>query len=451
MKRVRIGAGAGFADDRIDPAVVLAERGDLDYLVFECLAERTVALAALERAQDPERGFNQWLEDRMLATLGPCAGRGTKIITNMGAANPVAAGRLVADVARRLGLTGLRIAVVTGDDVRHHVLSQQRAGQRVDLLDGEGTLADLTSEVVSAHAYLGSEGIIEALTLGADVVITGRVADPSLFIAPLVHEFGWASEDWNKLGIAASVGHLLECAGQVSGGYFADPGVKDVPGLADLGFPLAEVAADGSFVVTKVAGTGGLVSPQTCAEQILYEVHDPRAYVSSDVVADFSQVHFEQMLPDVVAVSGVTGTPRPDHLKVSLGYRGGYLGEGQISYAGANALARGRLALEIVRERLARLLPEMLESRFELIGVDSMGAHPEPAGHQPAEVRVRVVGRVDTAKQAQLIGREVAALWLNGPASGGGATQSVREQLSIAATLLPRETIEVRVDVEVVT
>jgi hypothetical protein len=432
MKHVRIGAGAGFSDDRIDPAVVLAERGDLDYLVFECLAERTIAIAAQEREHDPDRGFDPWLEERMLATLGPCASRGTTIITNMGAANPMAAGRLVADVARRLGLAGLRIAVVTGDDVLHRVL------------------ADLPGEVVSAHAYLGSEGIIEALTRGADVVITGRVADPSLFIAPLVYEFGWALDDWPKLGIAATVGHLLECAGQVTGGYFADPGVKDVPGLADLGFPLADVAADGSFVVTKVAGTGGLVSPQTCAEQILYEVHEPSAYVSPDVVADFSQVRFQQLLPDVVAVTGASGAPRPDHLLVSLGYRGGYVGEGQISYAGANALARGKLALEILRTRLAKLLPELSENRFELIGVDSLGAHPEGANHEPAEVRVRVAGRASTAKLAQLIGREVVALWLNGPAGGGGATQSVREQLWIATTLLPRESVDVRVDVEVV-
>jgi hypothetical protein len=247
------------------------------------------------------------------------------------------------------------------------------------------------------------------------------------------------------------VGHLLECAGQVSGGYFADPGVKDVPGLADLGFPLADVAEDGTFVVTKVAGTGGLVSPQTCAEQILYEVHDPRAYVSPDVIADFSQVQFQQVFPDTVAVTGASGGPRPDHLKVSIGYRAGYVGEGQISYAGAHALARGRLALEIVRDRLAKLLPELQQCRFELIGVDSMGAYPEAANHEPAEVRARVVGRAGTAQQARLIGREVAGLWLNGPAGGSGATQSVREQLSIASTLLPRDCVHVRVSVDVVT
>ncbi len=431
MKRVRIGAGAGFSDDRIDPAVVLAEHGDLDYLVFECLAERTIALRALDRARDPAQGFDPWLEQRLLAVLRPCRERGTTIITNMGAANPEAAGRLVAQVASRLGLSGLRIAVVTGDDL----LGQPLAGE----------LAHADQTVVAVNAYLGSEGILEALARGADVVITGRVADPSLFIAPLMHEFGWALNDWHRLGVAASVGHLLECAGQVSGGYFADPGVKDVAGLADLGFPIAEVSADASYFVTKVPGTGGLVSPATCAEQILYEVHDPSAYLTPDVVADFSGIEFQQLEADVVAASGATGRARPAELKVSIGCLAGFVGEGQISYAGATALARGRLALEIVRERLSRLLPEMSESRYELIGVDSMGSSTENAGESP-EVRVRVVGRVATAEQARLIGREVVSLWLNGPAGGAGATQTFHAQVAIDSAYVAREQVPVQVD-----
>jgi Acyclic terpene utilisation family protein AtuA len=445
-RRIRIGAGAGFSDDRIDPAVVLAEQGNLDYLVFECLAERTIALATLDRLRDPTMGYDPWLEERMLATLPICVRNGTKIITNMGAANPVAAGRLVADVARRLGLTGIKIAVLTGDDV----LDLITADADVPLLDQPGTLADL-GRVVAANAYLGSEGIIEALGRDADVVITGRVADPALFIAPLVYEFGWSLDDWHRLGIGASVGHLLECAGQVTGGYFADPGYKDVPGLADLGFPIADVASDGSFSVSKVEGTGGMVSPATCAEQILYEVHDPRAYITPDVVADFSSIHFDQVRPDAVEVTGATGQERPGHLKVSIGYLDGYVGEGQISYAGANALARGRLALDIVRERLHTKLPTMAECRYELIGVDStsmIATQCGDASFEPPEVRVRVAGRVSTAAEAHLIGREVTALWLNGPAGGSGATRSIRQQLSIASALIPRDDLVISVEVE---
>jgi Acyclic terpene utilisation family protein AtuA len=445
-RRIRIGAGAGFSDDRIDPAVVLAEQGNLDYLVFECLAERTIALATLDRLRDPTMGYDPWLEERMVATLPTCIRNGTKIITNMGAANPAAAGRLVAEVAHRLGLIGIRIAVVTGDDV----LDLIAAELDLPLLDEPATLADL-GRVVSANAYLGSEGIIEALGRGADVVITGRVADPALFVGPLVHEFGWSLDDWHRLGIGVSVGHLLECAGQVTGGYFADPGYKDVPGLADLGFPIAEVASDGSFFVSKVAGTGGMISPATCAEQILYEVHDPRAYITPDVVADFSSIYFDQVRSDAVEVTGATGQERPSHFKVSIGYLDGYVGEGQISYAGANALARGRLALDIVRERLHTKLPTMSECRYELIGVDStnlIATDRSDVCFKPPEVRARVAGRVSTADEAHLIGREVTALWLNGPTGGGGATRSIRQQLSIASALIQRDRVVVSVEVE---
>jgi Acyclic terpene utilisation family protein AtuA len=428
--------------------VVLAEHGNLDYLVFECLAERTIALATLERLRVPTMGYDPWLEERMLATLPICVRNGTKIITNMGAANPAAAGRLVADIARRLGLDGITVAVITGDDV----LDLITADVDLPLLDDVGTLADL-GNVVAANAYLGSDGIVEALHRGADVVITGRVADPALFIAPLVYEFGWDMDNWHRLGQGASVGHLLECAGQVTGGYFADPGHKDVPGLADLGFPIADVASDGSFFITKVAGTGGMVSPATCAEQILYEVHDPGRYVTPDVVADFSSICFDQVRPDVVAVAGATGRERPGHLKVSIGYLDGYVGEGQISYAGPNALARGRVALDIVRERLGRLLPTMSECRFELIGVDSISMADRDRGaalFEPPEVRVRVAGRVGTPAEAHLIGREVTSLWLNGPSGGAGATRSIRQQLAVAGALIARESVAVSVEIEVV-
>jgi hypothetical protein len=437
MRTIRVGSGAGFADDRIEPAAELAEHGQLDYLVFECLAERTIALAQRERRRDPRAGFNPWLAERMDAVLGHCARRGIRIVTNMGAANPLAAAEVVADVARRNGLSGLQVAAVTGDDVLDLV-----AGSDLPLLDRPGTVASLGETIVSANAYLGCAAIVQALADGADVVITGRVADPSLYLAPLVHEFGWPLDDWDLMGKGICVGHLLECAGQVTGGYFADPGVKDVPDLARLGFPIAKVAADGSFSITKVPGSGGRVTVRTCTEQLLYEVHDPAAYVSADGVADFSGARLIQAGPDEVAVTGITGTRRPDTLKVSVGYLDGYVGEGEISFAGPNAAARGRLALDLVRERLELTGVATAEARFELIGVDAVhrGAGGAPAG-QPREVRARVAGRTATLGQARRIGREVSALWLNGPAGGGGATARASDVVAVASVLVPRDQV----------
>lgn len=437
MRTIRVGSGAGFADDRIEPAAELAEHGRLDYLVFECLAERTIALAQRERLRDPQAGFNPWLAERMAAVLGHCARQGIKIITNMGAANPLAAAELVAGLACRMGLAGLKVAAVTGDDVLDLI-----AGSGLPLLDRQGTVKSLGESVISANAYLGCEAIVQALADDADVVITGRVADPSLYLAPLVHEFGWPLDDWDLLGKGICAGHLLECAGQVTGGYFADPGVKDVPGLARLGFPLAQVAEDGSFSVTKVPGSGGRVTVSTCTEQLLYEVHDPAAYVSADAVADFSGARLTQAGYDEVIVTGITGTRRPDMLKVSVGYLDGYVGDGEISYAGPNAAARGRLALDLVRERLELAGVPTGEVRFELVGVDAVHrGNAQAAAVEPLEVRARVAGRTGTLRQARRIGHEVSALWLNGPAGGGGATTRANDIVAIASVFLPRDQV----------
>lgn len=249
MSIIRIGAGAGFQGNRLAPALDLAERGQLDYLVFECLGERTIASAQQARRKDPSRGYDPLLERRMRAVLPVCAKNGTRIVTNMGAANPVGAAQHTARIARELGLSGLKVAAVTGDDVL------DRIGRFV--LDETGAPAsELGDRLVSANAYVGIDGLVEALAGGADVVICGRASDPTLFLAPLVHEFGWARDDWEKLGRGVLIGHLLECAAQITGGYFADPGVKDVPDLANIGHPLAEVDAEGNATITKLPGTG---------------------------------------------------------------------------------------------------------------------------------------------------------------------------------------------------
>lgn len=442
MRIVRLGAGAGYAGDRIEPAVELAERGDIDYLVFECLAERTIALAQQAKLRDPEGGYDPLLEARLRAVLGPCRARGIRVVTNMGAANPVAAARKAGALAREMGLAGLRIAAVTGDDL----LDAVRAGDFVLEESGE-PVASLGKRIVSANAYLGAAPIVAALADGADVVITGRVGDPALFLAPLVHAFGWAMDDWERLGRGTLVGHLLECAGQITGGYFADPGCKDVPDLARLGFPIGIVAEDGTVEIAKVAGSGGRISLATCKEQLLYEVHDPARYLQPDVVGDFSGVEMEQVGPDRVRVSGATGAPATGLLKVSVGYVDSYIGEGQISYAGPGALARGRLALAVVRERLALTGVATRELRCDLIGVDALHGAALSGGREPYEVRLRVAGRTETHAEAVRIGNEVETLYTNGPAGGGGAWKSAREVVAVQSVLVPAALARPRVHV----
>jgi hypothetical protein len=435
MRTIRIGSGAGYSGDRIEPAVELAQKGDIQYLVFECLGERTVALAQQARIRDPEGGYDPLLEERMRAVLPVCAAKGIRIVTNMGAANPVAAARKTAEIARSLGLAALKIAAVVGDDV----LDACKDGD-LKIMEFDGSIRQLGNRLLSANAYLGAEPIAQALTGGADIVITGRASDPALFLAPMIHAFGWAMDDWNLLGQGTLAGHLLECAGQITGGYFADPGYKDIPDLARLGFPIGEVGEDGSLVITKVKGSGGAVTAQTCKEQLLYEVHDPERYIQPDVVADFSQVKVEEIAADRVRVSGGRGTQRTDTLKVSVGYVDSFIGEGQISYAGPGALARGRLALEIVRERLKLTGVAASEWRFELIGVDSLHGPEISAGaNEPYEVRVRVAGRTESLREAVRIGNEVETLYTNGPAAGGGAFKSARDVVAVASVLLPRE------------
>lgn len=435
-KRVRIGCGAGFSNDRIDPARDLAERGALDFLFFECLAERTLANAHALRAADPKAGYDPWLRKRMEAVLRPCREAGTRVVSNMGSANPVAAGEAVAEVARSLGLQGLRVAVVEGDDVSALMTPD------LELMDGEGRLGDVPLRMTGANAYLGHEPIAQALAEGAEVVITGRCADPSLAVGPLAHAFGWAVDDWARIGAGTLVGHLLECSTQVTGGYYADPGRKDVPGLAYLGFPYAEVAEDGSAVIGKLDGTGGLVSRGTVLEQMLYEVHDPAAYLTPDVTADFSGARLEESGRDRVAVSGGSGRARPETLKVTIGFDGGFLSEGEISYAGPNALARAKLAGEVIETRMREVHGHQGPIRADLIGLSALhgsARDPDaPPPYEPTEVRLRMALRTHDRDLAEALPREVEGAWLSGPAGGGGARGRVTPAVTTRSALLPR-------------
>jgi hypothetical protein len=442
-RTLRLGAGAGYSGDRIEPAVELATHGQIDYLVFECLAERTIALAQQARSKDPRAGFDPLLLDRMRAVLPVCRPNGVRVITNMGAANPAGAAAAVRALATELGLRGLRVAAATGDDVLDQVLRKQSG-----VTDTAGPVQALADRLVSANAYVGVQPVVDALAQGADVVITGRVADPSLFLAAQVYEFGWALDNWDVLGAGTVVGHLLECGGQVTGGYFADPGKKEVEGLARLGFPIAEVSADGAAEITKVPGSGGRVTVATCTEQLLYEIHDPAAYYTPDVVADFSRVTLTDAGSDRVRVQGGRGRPRPETLKVTLAYRDGFIGEGQISYAGSRARQRAQLALDIVTERLSACRRRIDELRCDLIGINALHGGLGAARADPYEVRARVAGRTRSAADAMWIGNEVEALYTNGPAGGAGATRSLREVLTVTSMLLPRDEITYHLDIQ---
>ncbi|WP_024643670.1 acyclic terpene utilization AtuA family protein [Pseudomonas syringae] len=451
MKTIRIGSGAGYSGDRIEPAIELAEYGDLDYLIFECLAERTIALAQQSRLMDPDAGYDPLLSERMRRVL-PFAGKGAdgtrrrlRIITNMGAANPLAAAGEIRRIAAGLGLTGLKVAALTGDDV----LASLMKGPDQTLDNGK-SLRSLGDRLISANAYLGAEGIVQALHADADVIVTGRVADPSLFLAPQIFEFGWAEDDWAVLGRGTLVGHLLECAGQVSGGYFADPGVKDVPDLDRLGFPLAEIDEAGNAIISKVAGSGGRIDTATCTEQMLYEVHDPAAYLTPDVRADFSHATFQSIAKDQVRVQGADGHARPETLKVSVGFLDGWIGEGQMSYGGPGAVARGQLAQEIVLKRLKLTGVKCDEIRTELIGMNAL--HGSELGKrvegEPWEVRLRVAARCVDRNDAVRVGNEVETLYTNGPYGGGGASKSVRQVVAVASLFLPRDEIALQVHME---
>ncbi|RIV34263.1 DUF1446 domain-containing protein [Flagellimonas lutimaris] len=439
-KTIRIGSGAGYSGDRIEPAADLIKEGDLDYIVFECLAERTIALAQLQKMQDPTLGYDPLLEDRMKACLPLCVSNSVKLISNMGAANPAAAAKKTAALAKELGLKKIKIAAVYGDDV----ISMLNFNTQ-NFLESGDSLSVLEDEIISANAYLGVEGILMALKEGADVILTGRVADPSLFLAPLVHEFGWSLENYPLLGKGTALGHLMECAGQVCGGYFADGAKKKVSNLGNLGFPIAEILEDGSFYITKLKDAGGMVTTATCKEQLLYEVHNPAEYLTPDVIADFSGVSFQELDKDIVKVTGATGKPLTGKLKVSVGYRDGYMADAQISYGGSYALERSRLAIEIIKERLRTKNLVVEDILFDLIGLNSLFKEAtSPA--IPQEIRLRVAAKTKTREAAVQLLNEVETLYTNGPAAGGGVSKVVTEIIAIQSILINKSKVAPKVE-----
>ncbi|MFA7504953.1 MAG: acyclic terpene utilization AtuA family protein [Burkholderiaceae bacterium] len=438
---LRIGAGSAWWGDRIEPAAASAERGELDYLVFETMAEATVSAAQVRARRDPSfPGYDTWLDDRMRAVLPGCMRQGTRIVSNQGWINPRGAAERIAHWLREFGHRGVKIAAVDGSLITDRVL--EIAGP---ILENGESVATLTETLVSAEAYLGAEPIVEALAAGAQVVVTGRVADPSLFIAPMIHEFGWDPLDHARVGQGSGIGHLLECGAQVTGGYFSDPGFKDVPEPWNLGFPIAEVAPDGSAVIGKLAGTGGAIDRRTVIEQMLYEVHDPANYITPDVIVDFTTARIEQVGPDRVRVSGIGGKPRTPTLKASIGCAEGFIGEDMFFYAGPGALRRAQLAKRILEERFRIVGLQAEDLRIDFLGLNAIHGDATPAdAPEPYEVAVRVAARARTREEANKVGREVDGMAVSGVAHTGKRVphaDRVREVIGVWSALVPREAV----------
>jgi Acyclic terpene utilisation family protein AtuA len=449
MTKVFVGAAAGFAGDRSDAGVpvvdALAALPGPRFLMFETLAERTLALCQLERRRDPQRGYSPALERMLPPVLSRCLSSGIRIVGNFGAANPLAAARRIAEMARSLGLRAPRIAIVEGDDIAASLSAADLASREIG-----GTSLAQRREIISANVYLGAQPIAQALDQGADIVVTGRVADSALALGPLLHAFRWRADDWDRLAAGTLAGHLLECGAQVTGGYFADPGYKDVPDLADVGYPIAEIDQDGEIVITKPTGTGGVVDRLTVVEQLLYEIHDPSAYLAPDVILDLTDVEVTEIGKDRVRVSGARGRPAPETLKATVCFDSGLLGEAEISYAGPNAPARAQLAADIVRERLRKRVPR-LEVRIDAIGVASvLGAGRSPADLRQAQandVRLRFAAQSIDAGEIEMLLDEVEALYCAGPAGGAGVRRRTTPRLASASCLIERSYAQPRVTI----
>jgi len=435
-----IGAGSAYADDRLEPAAAMADSGRVSYLGFDCLAERTMALAQLRRRRDSAAGQDQRIS-ALVPLLAGYLSTGRKVVGNFGAANPDAAREDFAKGLHAAGLTGVRIGVIRGDDVQQLVRDLD-----CELPELGTTVGALGDRIVSANAYIGAQPIVDCLADDAQIVLGGRLADPSLFVGPICHELGWALDDWDRVAHATMVGHLLECGVHSTGGNFEDPPFRVVPDPHNLGFPLAEVE-DGSAVITKLPGTGGAVDERTMKTQLYYEIHDPAAYLTPDVTADFSGIQVEDLGGDRVRLSGARGREWPSHLKVLVGVDQGFKATGEMSYGGPGCVDRARRAEEIVRRRLERWAGDIDDLRVDLQGMTSLFGD-RLAGPTPTEVRLRVAARTHTEEAARAVAHEVELLYF-GPAGGGGNTWSVVPALGVTPAYVPRE--QVRLETEVLT
>jgi hypothetical protein len=438
---IRIGSASAWWGDRIEPARWNAERGDLDYLCFETMAEATISTAQVRRCRDPDfAGYDTYFDDRMAAVLPGCLARGTRIVSNQGWINPLAAAQRAVQWLRKLGETNMKVAAVDGSLITDRIFDLAETVTETGL-----PIHTLKGQLVSAEVYLGAQGIVDALRQGAQLVFTGRVADPSLFLAPMIHEFGWDPLDATLMARGSAIGHLMECGAQVTGGYFCDPGLKDVPEPWNLAFPIAEVDSDGSATLSKVSGTGGAINTMTVKEQMLYEVYDPAKYLTPDATVDFTTARIEDLGGDRVRVSGVSGKPRSPTLKVSIGCAEGFLGEDMFFYAGPGAVRRANLAKRILEERFKVVGLKAEELRIDLLGINAIHGAATPAdAPEPYEVAVRVAARTLTRDEAVKIGREVDGMAVSGVGMTGKRVpfqERTREIIGVWSSLVARDAV----------
>lgn len=446
---VRLGGGQGFYGDTPTAVEGLLEAG-VEFLCLEALAELTLAILQKDRARDETAGYTRDLPRYLQAALPAVAGRGVKVVTNAGGINPAAATRAALETAAAMGIRGLRVATVLGDDLmarRDELAARSRS--RLAHLDTGEPFSALGAEPLFFSAYLGAFPIARALDDGADVVITGRVADAALFLGPLIHRYGWSPTDWDRLAAGTLVGHLLECSGQVAGGNFSGEWWT-IPEPWHLPYPIAEVDADGTAVITKPPASGGRVDLDTVRHQLLYEVHDPAAYLHPDVVADFTTARFEDLGGDRVRVRGTRGRPATDTYKALLAYHAGWAGETRVAFSWPDAREKARVTAAIFVERVRLAGLEVAEWHFEYWGVDALGGPtvPHDPACEPPECVLRVAWRCADPKVAARVAREIVPLTLSAPPAGltgmgrGMAGGAPSELLGIWPTLVDKDLVD---------
>ncbi|MBX6362730.1 MAG: DUF1446 domain-containing protein [Gemmatimonadetes bacterium] len=450
---IRIASGQGFWGDRLDAPIDQVRRGPIDYLVLDYLAEVTMSILQKQRSRNPAEGYARDFVPLMEEILPDLVERNIRVLANAGGVNIAAARDGVLAAARARGLHGrVRVAAVFGDDILDRLPELIARGHELRNMDTGEPLAAVLDRVVSANAYIGAGPMLEALRRGAHIVVTGRSTDTALTYAPMMHAFGWPADAWDHLAAGVVAGHINECGAQATGGNFLGDW-QHVPDLADVGFPIIEAHSDGSFVVTKHEGTGGRVSVATVTEQLVYEMGDPREYITPDVIADFTTIRLAQEGPDRVRVSGVRGRPRTDRLKVSIAYRAGWKAVGTLVYAWPDAVEKARAADRILRERLDRLGLRFDEIRTEFVGWNA--THGPLAGPPPAdlaEVQLRVAVRGQDRAAVERFGREIAPLILTGPPSVtgfAGGRPRPEEIVAYWPALIDRREIEPNLRVEV--
>ena len=449
-KIVRVAAGQGFWGDDLDAPRRQVEGGPIDYLMLDYLAEVTMSILQKQKERDPAYGYARDFVGAMESVLPAVLGKGVKVIANAGGVNPPACAAAVKALGAAKGAkNGLKIGVVTGDDLLGRLDELMAAGQALNNMDTGAPLSTVRDRVLSANAYIGSEPIVEALEAGANVVITGRSTDTALTMAPLRHEFGWSPASWDQLASGIVAGHIIECGAQCSGGNCLHDW-RSIPDLANVGYPLVEAAADGSFVVTKHAGTGGRVSIPTITEQLVYEMGDPRSYITPDVIADFTTIKLQQDGENRVRVSGIKGKPPTDKLKVSIAYRAGFKAVGTLVYGWPDALDKAQLADRILRERLDRIGVAFDHVLSEFVGATA--THGRLAGDQgdAPEVQLRFGVRGQDKSAVERFTREIAPLVLNGPPSVtgfAGGRPKVEEIVAYWPALVDKTVVRTRVEI----